>query len=195
MLNENFAILGGLITLLGGSKYIIETVKGRIQPNRVSWFFWAVAPLIAFAAQVSQGVGLQAILTFSVGFIPAMVFIASFINKKAYWKLETFDLICGSLSLIGIILWYTTKIGNVAILFSIFADFTASLPTALKAYKEPESESYSVFFANTISAIITMLTIRNWNFETAAFPIYILLMMGLIFILIKYKLGKVWKIR
>ena len=124
-----------------------------------------------------------------------MVFIASFINKKAYWKLETFDLICGSLSLIGIILWYTTKIGNVAILFSIFADFTASLPTALKAYKEPESESYSVFFANTISAIITMLTIRNWNFETAAFPIYILLMMGLIFILIKYKLGKVWKIR
>src|SRR3989338_2416006 len=122
MLNENFAILGGLITLLGGSKYIIETVKGRIQPNRVSWFFWAVAPLIAFAAQVSQGVGLQAILTFSVGFIPAMVFIPSFINKKSYWKLETFDLICGSLSLIGIILWYTTKIGNVAILFSIFAD-------------------------------------------------------------------------
>lgn len=96
--------------------------------------------------------------------------------------------------MIGVILWYLTKVGNIAILFSIFADLTASIPTAVKSYKEPESESYSVFLANTISAVVTMLTIRNWNFETAAFPLYIFLMMGLIFVLIKFRVGKIIKL-
>jgi len=44
--------------------------------------------LIAFKAQIKEGVGIhQALLTFMVGFIPLIIFIASFINKKAYWKI------------------------------------------------------------------------------------------------------------
>lgn len=187
MLNANFIILGALITLIGGFSYLLDTVKGKIQPNRVSWFLWALAPFIAFAAEIKQGVGIQSLLTLSVGLVPAMVFLGSFVNKKSYWKLERLDIICGLLSLLGLALWYLTKVGNIAIAFAILSDGLASFPTLVKAYKEPETENSHVFFANAISGIITLLTIQSWNFQNYGFPLYILIMMSSIGLLIQFK--------
>lgn len=106
MLNENFVILGFIIQMLGSFKYIIGTIQGNVKPNKVTFFLWSLAPLIAFAAQIKQGVGIQSLMTFSVGFFPLLTFIASFVNKKATWKLGTFDLFCGALSDWPLILVY-----------------------------------------------------------------------------------------
>ncbi|MFH1536115.1 MAG: hypothetical protein ABIC96_03555, partial [Patescibacteria group bacterium] len=134
MLNENFVILGAVIAGLGSIKYLIETIQGRVKPNRVTFFLWALAPLIAFSAEIKQGVGIQSLMTFWVGFSPLVIFIASFLNKKSEWKLGTFDYLCGSLSLIGLLLWLMTGVGNVAIIFAIVADGLAALPTIRKTY-------------------------------------------------------------
>lgn len=107
MLNENFVILGVTIGAITSIKYIIDTVKGKVQPNRVTFLLWALAPMIALAAQIQQGVGIQALLTFALGFSPLLIFLASFVNKKAEWKLGPFDFICGSLS--G---WFTSLVYN-----------------------------------------------------------------------------------
>src|SRR5579859_6038276 len=164
MLNPNFIIVGVVIQFIGGLSYLIDTVKGKIQPNKVSWLLWCIAPLVAFAAEVSQGVGIQSLATFITGFVPLLVFTASFFNKKSQWKITKFDLICGSLSFLGIIFWYTTKVGNVAILFSIFADGLAAVPTIVKSYHEPESESDIVYLLGIVNAGIALLVIPNWRF-------------------------------
>jgi hypothetical protein len=83
MLNQNFVIIGALIGAAGSLAYLVDTVKGKIKPNRVSFLLWSIAPFIAFAAQIAQGVGLESLMTFSTGFLPLTVFIASFVNKKA----------------------------------------------------------------------------------------------------------------
>src|SRR5574338_239963 len=119
MLNQNFVIVGTIIGAIGAVAYLIDTVKGKVKPNRVSFLLWSIAPLIAFAAQIQQGVGLESLMTFSTGFLPLTTFIASFVNKKAEWKLTKFDVVCGGLSLIGLILWLVTRVGNIAIAFSI----------------------------------------------------------------------------
>lgn len=190
MLHPNFVILGALVNLLGGISYIKDTLKGKIQPNRVSWGLWGLAVMVAFAAEVSEGVGIQSLTTFMVGFVPILIFFASFANKKAYWKLTKFDLICGLLSGLGIVLWYATKEGSVAIVFSIIADLMAGVPTLIKAYYHPESENWIEFLGSFISVIILMLTITNWSFEYYAFPLYIFLYDFTAFMLIKFKLGK-----
>lgn len=190
MINENFVILGVIIAFLGGLKYLIETIKGNAKPNKVTWFLWALAPLIAFAAELKQGVGIQAWMTFIVGFNPLLVFVASFFNKKAYWKLTRFDLICGSFALVGIILWYITKIGNIAIVFSILADGLAALPTIVKSYRYPETEDYFIYLGSAINAGLALLTITVWNFANFGFPLYILIVCLILFVLIKFKIGK-----
>ena len=190
MLDEKFVIVGVIINFIGSISYLVDTIKGKVKPNRVTWFIWALAPFIAFSAEIKQGVGLQSLMTFMVGFNPSLIFLASFINKKAIWKLKRSDLVCGIISLIGLFLWYITKIGNIAILFSIFSDALAGIPTIVKAYKFPETENYLGFLSAAISAVITMLTIKVWNFEHYGFPLYIFLICSLLFSLIKFKLGK-----
>ncbi len=190
MINENFVIVGVILQSIGGFNYLVDTVRGKIQPNKVTWLLWSIAPLIAFAAEISQGVGIQALTTFIVGFVPLIIFLASFLNKKAEWKLGRLDFICGALSLIGIALWFITRQGNIAILFSIFADALAAIPTIVKSYYYPESENDAVYLVGVINAGIGLLVIKDWNFEHYGFPAYLLVLTIILVLLIRFRIGK-----
>ncbi|NVO18635.1 MAG: hypothetical protein HXX13_02995 [Bacteroidetes bacterium] len=190
MLNSNFIILGTLIGATGSVAYLVDTVKGKVKPNRVSFLLWSVAPMIAFIAQISQGVGLEALMTFSTGFLPLTVFIASFVNKKSEWKLTWFDVICGILSVAGLVLWLITKVGNIAIFFSIVADALAAIPTIVKAYKYPDTELAWPWIATVFGVILTLLTLSSFTFANCGFIIYILIVNILIYVLVKFRLGE-----
>lgn len=191
MLNPNFVIVGVIIVTLGTLSYLVDTLKGRVKPNRVSFFMWSIAPLIAFAAQLRQGVGIQSLMTFSVGFLPLLIFIATFFNKKSEWKLTRFDFVCGFLSVVGLGLWLITRVGNIAIFFSIMADGLAGIPTLVKAYRYPETESAWPWLAAFLNPVFTILTITQWNFAYTALPIYFLLFNGMMYVFVKYKIGKI----
>lgn len=190
MLPEYFVYIGSGITAVGGLSYLIQTLQGKVQPNRVTWFLWALVAFIAFFAQISQGVGLTVLLTFVVGFLPLLIFLVSFINKKAYWRLSRFDLLCGLFSLIGIIAWVVTKEANTALAFSIIADFLASVPTFVKSYREPESESAGAYALNALGDGVILFTIRQWDFANAGFAIYLFLNCLILVSLITFKIGK-----
>ena len=189
MLDERFIILGALLSFSGGLNYLINTIKGKTKPNRVSWFLWALAPMIAFAAEIDKGVGLTSLMTFMTGFNPLLIIIASFLNKKSYWKLNKMDYVYGSISLFAILIWQITGEGNLAILFAILADGLASIPTVIKSYRHPETESGLIFLFGMINAGITLLTIKDWTFAHWGFPVYIFLICVILYSLIKFKLG------
>lgn len=190
MINENFTYLALLIGSIGGLSYLVATLQGKAKPNRVTWFLWALAPFIAFSAQIQEGVGISAFFTFIAGFFPLLIFLASFLNKKSEWKMTKFDLICGALSLMGIFFWYLTKSGDIAIWFSLFADGLAALPTIIKSYKDPESEDAKAYLLSAVAAGITLLTLRSYEFVYLGFPLYLFLLGTLLTIIIKFKIGK-----
>jgi hypothetical protein len=174
VIDSRFAILAALIILMGNGAYAVDTVRGKTQPNRVSWMLWALAPMIAFAAEVAQGVGLNAVLTLAA--------LASFLDPKAYARVTSFDVGCGVLSLAALGAWAVTGRGNVAILLSVLADFLAAIPTIRKAYLYPHTEHAVAFVAGVAGAAITLLTIapEDWGFASVAFPAYILVDSALI---------------
>lgn len=190
MIDPNFVYLGLVIAVAGSISYLIDTIKGKVQPHKVSYFMWSLAPLIAFAAQFQQGVGPEALFTLVVGLCPLAIFFASFLNKKSSWEITKFDLLCGSLSVIGLILWLITQEGNIAIIFSILADLLAAIPTLIKSYTHPDSENYWGYLSSGISAFITLLTIKVWAFENYSFSLYIFLICAVIFALIRFRLGE-----
>lgn len=190
MIDEKFIFVAIALILIGDFSYLVYTIKGRVKPNKVTWFLWALTPLLAFAAQLSEGVGIASFVTFAFGAVPLLIFFASFLNKKAYWKITFFDLVCGALSLVGLALWGITQVGSLAILFSIASDGLAAVPTIVKSYRAPETESYWTYLLNSIGGAITLLTITRWDFAHYAFPVYILSGGALLFLLIKFKLGK-----
>lgn len=191
MLPSYFIIVGTLIGTSGSIAYLIDTVKGKIKPNRVSFLLWSIAPIIAFFAQISQGVGLEALMTFSTGFLPLTVFLASFVKKQAKWRITGFDMVCGILSLLGLVLWMITKVGNVAIIFSIVADGFAAIPTIVKAYKYPHTELAWPWIATVFGIILTLFTLSTFTFANCGFILYILVVNTLIFILVQFKFGEI----
>jgi len=189
LVNENFVFLGISLSAFGGCTYILHTLRGEVRPNRVTWLMWAIAPLVGFAAQLSEGVGIKALTTFIVGFMPALIFIASFFNPNAEWRLGRFDIVCGALSALGLLLWAITSDANVAILFAIVADFLAAIPTLRKAYSNPETESDTLFWFGVVNAGIGLLILDTWGFEDYAFALYLLVFNLCIATIIRTKVG------
>ncbi|HEX2869527.1 MAG TPA: hypothetical protein VHO03_20960 [Ignavibacteriales bacterium] len=190
MLSSNFVIIGSVVGAVGSIAYLTDTVKGKIKPNRVSFLLWSIAPCIAFAAQIKQGVGMESLMTFMTGFLPLLTFGASFVNKKSEWKITRFDLACGALSILGLILWLITKVGNIAISFSILADGLAAVPTIVKAYKYPDTEAAWPWLAAPLGIVLTLLTLTELTFANSGFIIYILVLNLLIFSLVQFRIGE-----
>ena len=191
MLPENFVFVGIAINAIGLTSYFLDTIKGRIKPNKVSFALWSIAPIIAFFAMLDEGVGIQSLMTLSVGVFPIIIFLGSFVNKKSYWKITRFDLSIGALALIGLALWQITKVGSLAIFFGILADGLAYVPTFTKAWKFPETESAWPWFAVSINGLFTLLTLTTFNFANTAFPLYFLIINLLVFIVVKFKQRKI----
>jgi len=190
MLPDYFVIIGTLIGAAGSVAYLVNTVKGKVRPNRVTFLMWSFVPFIAFSAQIQQGVGIEALMTFSTGFLPLTVFIASFANKASEWKLTRFDVICGILSLVGLVLWMITKVGNIAIFFSIVADALAAVPTVVKAWKYPETEIAWPWIATVSGVLLTLLTLSEFTFANCGFILYILAVNIVIYTLVRFRLGR-----
>jgi len=173
VLNVNFVFLGVAMAAAGQSLYVVDTIRGRTQPNRVTWLLWAIAPLLAFAVEVNDGVGLRSLATFMFGFGPLVVFGASFVNTESVWKLGPLDYACGAVSVGGTIGWLVTREGLVALAAALMADFLAGVPTLVKSWRRPESESASVYVGALASAAITLLTVHRVSAPVVAFPLYI----------------------
>lgn len=172
---QYLVFLGVAIQLVGITSYIKETLKGNTKPNKVTWLMWSIAPLIATFAALSDGVKLSVLPVFMSGFGPLLVFITSFINKNSYWKIEKFDIFCGLCSILALILWGITKEPIIAIIFAIASDGFAAIPTLIKGWKYPETETAGPFTAGLFSALTSFGAIKMWSFSEIAFPTYLII--------------------
>jgi hypothetical protein len=189
VLDSRFVLLGAVIGGVGQAYYVRDTLRGTTQPNRVSYVLWALAPLIAFAVERQDGVGWQSLMTFMVGFGPLMILAASFANPDAVWRITRFDYVCGGISLLGTIGWLLTRHGAVALFASIAADGIAGVPTIVKSWRHPSSESGALYVGGVFNGGITLLTVDHFTASLVAFPLYIFLMAGLVAVLVLGRVG------
>ena len=75
---EYLVIVAAVASLLAAIVYIRSMFIGGTKPNRVTWLMWAIAPLIATVAALSNGVGWAVLPVFMAGFSPLLIFSASF---------------------------------------------------------------------------------------------------------------------
>jgi hypothetical protein len=193
VISVNWVYLGSAIGALGTAVYLRDTLRGSTKPNRVTWLLWAVAPLLAAAVELNEGVGLRALPTFMIGFMPLLVFVASFHNATSVWKVRRIDYACGAMSVIGTVVWLATRNGVLAISAAIAADFLAGIPTVMKSWTHPETETVHSYVGAVISMVILLLTIDHWTFDVAAFPLFIACMASIEVVLVGLKPGPRWR--
>lgn len=168
-------ILSSIILIAGSFTYVKDTLNGKTKPNRVSWFMWALAPLIGTGAALSAGADNWATFRiFLAGLLPLIVFTASFKNKNSYWKITKFDLACGISSAFALVLWFLANSPTMAILFAALGDGFAALPTLKKSWASPETETKITYVLGLIAALLTIPSVPVWDIENSAFLIYLI---------------------
>lgn len=169
-------LVAATFQLLGGCAYLHATIKGRAKPNRVSWALWGAAPLISTIIILHEGIVSWSVLpVFMAGFVPVLVLIGSYFNKQAYWKLQTFDYVCGAIGLISLVFWLVADQPVIAVVMLVMTDCFAALPTIRKAWYYPETETAIVYLAALFGGIAGLVNLNELVVIEFAFPLYLVL--------------------
>lgn len=185
MPSEFFAIASTVIASIGTMQYLWLTATGKVQPNRVTFFFWGLFPLIAYFAQTSVEVSSVAWITLAVGLLPFAVVAVSYLNPAAYWRIERRDYVLALIAVIAMLLWYVTSDPILALLFALLADVFAGVPTLIKSYTAPHSEDWRPYALNCVGFFVGLFAVENWVFAEYSFVLYLFLM-TLVFTLVIY---------
>jgi hypothetical protein len=199
MISGGFGWLAVALPLAGFASYFRDTVRGRTQPNRVSWALWAAVPGIAFAAELAQQVSLRtALVTLALAAGPAAVLAASLVSPEASWQTRPLDWACAGLgagALAALIAGTVTgrhDTAATAIALSIAADACAAVPTIAKACSHPESETVGTYAASGAGSVIALLTLHRWGFASYGFPLYVAAVCAVIIVLVTRRIAARW---
>jgi hypothetical protein len=185
---QSLVIVSALLLLWGGYAYFRDTLAGRTKPNRVTWFLWALAPLVSVGAAFSADADNWASVRVLVGgVVPAVIFLGSFVNRSSYWRLTRFDWLCGGLSLTALLFWQFVNTPLIAVLLATGANAFASIPTFIKAWNFPETESRLMFITCFLSAILIIPAIPVWTIANSAFQIGLMVTTGALLLAIYRK--------
>jgi hypothetical protein len=185
VIDPHFVYVAAALSLVGAYGYIRDTLRGDTAPNRVTWSLWGVEGVLAFFVEIQQHVGLAALMTLMLGLVPCAVVVASFRNPNGVWKLGAFDVVCGAVSVGGLVFWAFVNQPTAALVSFVVADQMAALPTIRKSWIAPSTESPRLFFLGSTNCAITLLTLTKLSTAGVLFPGCILvadLIMGLLIV-------------
>ncbi len=170
MIDPRFVYVAALLSIVGAWSYIHATVRGSTSPNRVTWGLWGVEGVLAFSIEIQQHVGLASLMTLMLGLVPLVVVLVSFRNSHSVWKIGRFDVVCGLISVAGLVFWAFINQPTIALISFVAADQAAALPTIRKAWIAPHTESSRVFFLGSVNCAITLLTLKFVTTAGVLFP-------------------------
>ena len=171
-----FLLVSAVIRLLGGLSYLRATIIGKAKPNPLTWLLWSITPAITLLAALSVGETDSLLVTSALALSPLLVFVTAVIKNPRSVKFDRLNLICALLAAVGMVLWYATSNQNLAIILAMLADFASSLPTLIKAKRQPHSEHPPAYIMSAIAMLLALLTMAHWTFTSAGFMIYILIL-------------------
>ncbi len=136
-------VLAGIVGIVAYVPYVRDIIAGRTQPERASWIIWSVEYSGLFLAQLAEGatsslwlIGLQLIG------VAVVCVLAIRYGSGALCHRDTALLACACLALAA---WFFTKNASTAILLLVGIETTAVVPTIIKVYKQPGSETLTTW--------------------------------------------------
>jgi energy-coupling factor transporter transmembrane protein EcfT len=91
------------------------------------------------------------------------------------------DAVCFIFAIIAIVLWFVTNDPVLAIVMSVIADCIATIPTYVKTYREPFSESTASWLVCIIASGFALISASPFNVANIIFPTYMVIA-GVVFL-------------
>lgn len=180
-MSGEIGVLAGIVTISAFIPYIRDVVRGKTKPSRSTWIIWSILALILTASYYS--VGARDTIWASIGFTLGQIAVALVSIRYGVGGWTFFDRICFIGAASGLAAWAVSGSALTGLLSAMAVDFIGALPTIKKLYLEPGSESQTSWLIFSAGNILNVAAIDKWSLEIALFPVYFLIVNGIIFAL------------
>ncbi len=171
-----FAVLGGLIGVVGYVLYLRTVFLGTTKPHIFTWLIYALIDAIVFTIQLISGGGPGAWVLF-VSVVGNTVVALSCI-RSGERRIAVSDWISFLSALVGIVLWQITDNPFIAIVILTITNTLAVLPTLRKSFNNPYEESVTVWGLDLFRFSLSLAALTSLTLTTALFPVGVLVTNG-----------------
>lgn len=186
-------ILGGILSFTSTIPYILDTIKKKTRPHRVTWGIFFLLNVIFLGNQLAAGAKSSIWLVVAFALSTFIVFILSLRNGVGgRTKLDIIVLIG---ALIGVVVWQLLDTPLASIIANLTVAAIASIPTYKKAWTHPQTETALSYSVGAFSAFLSALSVGKLDIVLLLLPIYSICYQGSIyFILIRHNLFRQTKV-
>jgi len=180
------AILGFtalILNLVGYIPYIRDIFRKIVKPHPYTWAIWTILTTIAAFNQVKNGGGYSSLFFISTAILVGLVFILSF--RFGMGGASKIDRLCLILAALLLIYWFTSKDTHISTVVAVIIDGIGAIPTLIKVYHHPKSETYIQWMLAGIAGLLTVLAVPKFDWILLIYPLYVFIMNGAI-VSVKY---------
>jgi len=164
-------IISIILTIYAYYSYIISILKNETKPHIFSWFIWSISTLVVFLWQLIWWGWYWTFWSWAISFFVILIFFLSFKKwEKTFSKMDIFSLFC---AFIALLLWYITNNPLYSVILLVSVDVFWFIPTFLKTYKNPFSESIQIYLITWIIYLLSFLSLNNYSLITIFGPVVI----------------------
>ncbi len=179
-----FGILSSIFVLWGTLPYIKDIHFKKVHPHVLSWLGWAFITALGGSAMLAEGSTWAVAILFANTFSCLLISVYSVVKKVGVWKTGVYDFVFFGLGIMGLILWQILDMPIIALVCAIAADLFFGLPTIIKTYKDPSTETSFVWLTATISGLLSLFAVTNFSFTEAGYPLYLFIFDGIVLLLV-----------
>lgn len=178
---QTMGIIAGIIASLAFVPYIRSILKKDTRPHRTTWFVLALTGWLTLLTYQEVGAVESLIIAIAYAFFSTLIFTLSLWFGRGGW--QKFDLLCLSISILGITVWLYHDSAFLGLVCFLVADFFALLPTLRKTWEKPWQEDTFAWFLSSIGALMNIFAIEQMTIEMVTYPLYMLVINTCVFLL------------
>lgn len=180
-------IIGGVIAFTSNIPYILDTIKGKTKPHRITWFVLVTLNVTFLANQL--GSGADASLWLVVSFLVSTLTIFLLSIKKGVGGGTKLDYVVLAGSLAGLVLWWLFDSPAASTISNLVFASLAFIPTIIKSWHEPGTETNIKWLLGAIGAGFTVISVGAIDLPLLLLPVYsFVLNLGIYLILVRNKI-------
>jgi len=165
-----------VLNVIGYIPYIRDIFRHIVKPHPYTWAIWTILVTIAAVNQVRNGGGYSSLFFISTTILVTLVFFLSL--KYGMGGASKIDKTCLVLAIILLLYWLTTKDTHISTICAVFIDGIGAVPTLIKVYHFPRTETYVQWVFAGIAGLFTMLSVPRLDWILIIYPLYVILMNG-----------------
>ena len=171
-MQEVFALTSAIFILVASPPYIIDILKGKTKPERITWLIFSVLGIIAFVSQLFLGASWS--LLFSGLDTLASILILGLSLKFGVGGHTKLDVAALVIATIGVLVSIFAKEPIISLLGVIIADVSGVALTVKKVYEEPESETIITWVLVGTASLFGVLSVDHFTFGVLLYPVYLM---------------------